>query len=69
MRDFNKELNLRLNTWFSLTVRQRNILQDNEIGHYNLCDVDMELIKRVTKNKKILENVTTLKRMTLRLAS
>ena len=69
MRDLNKEMNMRHDIWFSLSIKQQRKL--NAMGYsssYNLVSIPVEDFKKVTKSKRLLNLLIQLKRATLRIA-
>lgn len=58
-----------IDIWFMLTVKQRRKLSELGVCHvmFELCEVNT--LKRVTKNKDIINALIELKRSKLRLVS
>lgn len=63
----NKLLEMRLDLWFSLSVKQRSKLEKLDIFHWNVEHCSMSDFLKVTKNKVLREKLIEIKRSSMRL--
>lgn len=65
----NERMNLRLDIWFSLTRQQQKKVSQLGISHVMLEVCNINDFKKITKSKKLLNDLITLKRSTIRLVA
>jgi hypothetical protein len=68
MIDLKRALNLRLDIYFAMTLKQKQRFNASYSWHF-MENVPMDDFKRITKNKRLHEKMMELKKMHFRLVS